>query len=129
MIIKFIFNFSNFVLQSVFLIKLLTLGILFLAVVNPAFVAKLLISGILFSNSLSFVFFKKSVTSGILFSNFDLSVSCLVFKTNPLVSMLFTFATNLSYKVFLTTSFFTASLRLLKSTGTGTNFSMPKLST
>ena len=39
--------------------------------------------------------------------------------------MLFTLATNLSYMVFLTTSFFTTSLSLLKSTGTGTNFSMP----
>ena len=38
--------------------------------------------------------------------------------------MLFTFATNLSYKAFLTTS-----LSLLKSTGTGTNLSMSDLST
>ena len=37
--------------------------------------------------------------------------------------MLFTFSTNLSYTVFLTTSFFTTSLSLLKSTGTGTNLS------
>ena len=43
--------------------------------------------------------------------------------------MLFTLATNLSYSVFLTTSFFTASLSLLKSTGTGPNLSISSLST
>ena len=42
--------------------------------------------------------------------------------------MLFTFAVNLSYTVFLTT-FFTTSLSLLKSTGTGTNLSISNLST
>ena len=42
--------------------------------------------------------------------------------------MLCTFATNLSYTVFLTI-FFTRSLSLLKSTGTGANFSMSNLST
>ena len=43
--------------------------------------------------------------------------------------MLFTFAANLSYTVFLTTSFFTTSLSLLKSTGTGANLPMSNLST
>ena len=43
--------------------------------------------------------------------------------------MVFTLANNLSYAVFLTTSFFTTSLSLLKSTGTGTNLSMSNLST
>ena len=43
--------------------------------------------------------------------------------------MLFTLATNLSYTVFLTTSFFTTSLSLLKSTGTGANLSISNLST
>ena len=38
-------------------------------------------------------------------------------------------ATGLSYTVFLTTSFFTTSLSLLKSTGTGTNLSISNLST
>ena len=38
-------------LKSVFLTKLLTLGILFSTVVNAVFVATLLISGILFSKS------------------------------------------------------------------------------
>ena len=43
--------------------------------------------------------------------------------------MLFTFAANLSYTAFLRTSFFTISLSLFKSTGTGPNFSMCDLST
>ena len=43
--------------------------------------------------------------------------------------MLLTLATNLSYSVFLTTSFFTASLSLLKSTGTGANLTISSLST
>ena len=53
----------------------------------------------------------------------------LVFKTNPLVSILFTLATNLSFTVFLTTSLFTTLLNLLKSTGTVFNFSISILST
>ena len=43
--------------------------------------------------------------------------------------MLFTFATNLSYTIFLTTSFFTTLLSLLKSAGIGTNLSMSNLPT
>ena len=43
--------------------------------------------------------------------------------------MLFTLATNLSDTVFLTTSFFTTSFSLLKSTGTGTHLSISNLST
>ena len=51
MIIKFIFNISNFSVNvCFFLTKLLTLGILFSIAVNAVFVAKLLILGILFSN-------------------------------------------------------------------------------
>ena len=49
------------------------------------------------------------------FSRSDLSVSYLVFKTNSLLSILFTFVTNLSGTVFLTTSLFTKLLSLLKS--------------
>ena len=64
-------------------------------------------------------FLTRPLLSGILFSNSDLSVLYLVFKTNQLVSILFTLATSLSYSVFLTTSFFTTSLSLLKSTRTG----------
>ena len=58
-----------------------------------------------------------------------MSASYLVFKTNPAVSMLFSFTTNLSYAIFLATSFFTTSLSLLKLTGTGTNLSISNLST
>ena len=53
----------------------------------------------------------------------------LVFNIKSLVSVLFTFATNLLYTVFLTTLFFTTSLTLLKSTGTGANLPMSNLST
>ena len=97
---KFFFNLSNFCGIIFFLTKLLTLGILFFTAVNAVFVAKLLTSGILFPNSVSFIFSTKSVTLGIFFSNSVLSVWYLVFKTNAPVSILFTFAANLSYTVF-----------------------------
>ena len=64
-----------------------------------------------------------------MFSNSDLSVSYLVFKTNPLVSIAFTLVTNLLCMSFLTTSFFTTLLNLLKSVGTGSNLSISNLST
>ena len=64
-----------------------------------------------------------------LFSNSVLSVLYLVFNAKSLVSILSTFATNLLYTVFLTTSFFTTSLKLLKSTEIGTNLSIFNLST
>ena len=106
---KFIFNFSNFCVIICFLTKLLILGILFSAVVNTAFAAKGLILDILPSIPvilvLQSVFLTRPLVSGFFFSNSDLSVSYLVFKTNALVSILFTLATNLSYTVFLTTSF------------------------
>ena len=97
---KFFFNLSNFCGIICFLTKLLTLGILFFTAVNAVFVAKILTSGILFPNSVSFIFSTKSVTLGIFFSNSVLSVWYLVFKTNAPVSILFTFAANLSYTVF-----------------------------
>ena len=56
-------------------------------------------------------------------------MSCLVFKTNLLVSILFTFATNLSYTVLLTTSLLATLLSLLKLTGTVFNLSTSILST
>ena len=55
-------------------------------------------------------------------------MSYLVFKTNRLVSILFTWAANLSYTVFLTNSLFTTLLSLLKSTGTVFNLSTSILS-
>ena len=57
-----------------------------------------------------------------------MSVWNLVFKINPLVSVLFTFSTNLSFTVLLAT-FFTTSLSCLKSEGTGNKFSITDLST
>ena len=95
MINKFLFKFTKFCVVVCFLTKLQTLGISFSTAVNAVFVAKLLTSGILFSNSVSF-FLTKLVTSGIFFSNSVLSVWYLVFKTKSLVSILFTFAANLS---------------------------------
>ena len=84
--------------------NLLILSILFQTVVNPAFVAKPLILGILPSISvilaLQSVFLTRPLGPGIFFSNSALSVSYLVFKTNALVSILFTLATNLSCTVF-----------------------------
>ena len=52
----------------------------------------------------------------------------LVFNTKSLVSILFTLHTNLLCSVFLTTSFFTTSHNLLKSTGISTNLSISNLS-
>ena len=48
---------------------------------------------------------------------------------NSLVSILFTFSTNISYEAFLKTSFFTTSVNLFKSTGTGIKLLMSNLST
>ena len=108
MISKFLFKLSNFCIIIFFLTKLLILGILFSIPVNAAFVAKPLILGILtlYFSHFRIVFLTRPLVSGILFSNSALSVSYLVFKTNALVSIPFTLATNLSDKVFLTTSFF-----------------------
>ena len=86
--------------------KLLTLGILFSTAVRAVLVAKLVISGISpltsFVLALRVVLVAKLVISGILSSIFFILAL---------------------YTSFLTTSFFTTSLSLLKSTGTGTNLS------
>ena len=60
-------------------------------------------------------------TSLIFISRLDLSLSYLVFKTNLVVSIFINLAANLTYTAFLTTLLFTASLRLLESTGTVLN--------
>ena len=62
-----------FMSKSVFLTRLLTLGILFSTVVNAVFVAKLLIFGILFSNAVTFVFLQKQLHQDF----FLLILSCL----------------------------------------------------
>ena len=100
-------------LYSAFLTRLLTSGILFSRAVRAAVVvAKLVILGILaltpFSLVLRVVLVAKLVVSGILSSIF-------------LILAL--------YPVFLTTSFFTTLLSLLKSTGVVSNFAISQLST
>ena len=91
--------------------KPLTSGNLFSTAVNAELVANPVILGILFSVSVILAFksvlLARSLVLGIffsallnLFSRSDLSVSYLVFKTNPVVSMLSTFVTNLLYSVF-----------------------------
>ena len=92
-------------------------SILVILAFKSVFLARLLVSGI--SLSVLLISFSKS----------DLSTSYVVFKTNPVVSMLFTLATNLSYTVCLTTSFFTIVLSLAKSLVTGINLSISNLST
>ena len=91
--------------------RLLTLGILFSTVVRAAVEVNLLILGISpltsFILALSVVLVANLVISGILSSIF-------------LILALYTF--------FLTTLFFTISLSLLKSKGTGTNLSTSSLS-
>ena len=109
--------------------KLLLLGILFSTAVNAEIVANTRYLIFYFVNfSIVVCSLTSPLASEIFFFNFDLSVSYLVFKTNSLVSILFTFATNLSYTVFLPTSFFTTLLSLLKLTGTGPNSSISNLS-
>ena len=94
--------------------KLLTSGILFSTAFNAELLAKLVILGILFSISVTLAirsaFLARSLLSGIFksassifFCKSDLSVSFVVFKTNPVISMVFTFSTSLSYTVSLAT--------------------------
>ena len=58
------------------------------------------------------------------FSWVDFSVSYVVFKANPVVSILSTFVANLLYSVFLKTSSFTTLLSSAKSSGTDVSFAM-----
>ena len=101
--------------------KPVILGILFsislISAFKSVFLARSLVSGIFISASL--IFFSKS----------DLSASYLVFKTNPVVSMLSTFVTNLSYPVFFATSFLTTLHSLAKSIETDVSLSISSLST
>ena len=115
------------------------MDILFSTAVNPELVAKLVILGILLSISVilafKFVFLARSLRSRIFlsaslifFSKSYLSVSYVVFNKNPVVSMLFTLATNLSCSIFLTTSFLTTLLSLAKSLGSCDNLSIYSIS-
>ena len=73
------------------------------------------ILGILLSISITLafisVFLARSLASGI---SLSVSLIFLVFQKNPVISKLSTLATNLSYSVFLTTSFLTTLLSLTK---------------
>ena len=119
--------------------KLLILGILpsisEILAFKPVFLTKLIVSGILFSTAANSLLvaggsvFNKPIASFALFFASDLSISYVVFKTNFVVSMLSTFVTNLSYKVFLTTTFLTTLLSLAKSLETSANLSISNLST
>ena len=105
---NFILNFTNFsVIVSFFLTKLLTLGISFSTAARAAVVAKLVMLGIsfltLFTLLLRVVLIAKLVILDILSSIFLMLA--------------------------LYTPFFTTSLSLLKSTGTGTHLSTSNLST
>ena len=102
MITNFLFNFTNFCVVNIFLLRLLTSGILFSTTVNAVFVAKPLISGILPSISvIFFFFFLQDQLHQEFFSGSDLSLLYLVFKTNPLGAILFTFST-----IFIIRNFF-----------------------
>ena len=63
------------------------------------------------------------------FINFCVITSFLTKSLVSVVLILLTLSTNSLHSVFLTISFFTASLSLLKSTGAGTNLSTSNLST
>ena len=103
MISNFLFNFINFVLWSVFLTKLLKLAILFSTAVIELVVANLVMLHISplasFVLTLRVVLVAKLIISGILSSIFFILTL---------------------YAYFLTTSFFTTSLNLLKSARTST---------
>ena len=98
-------------LQSVFLTKLLTVGILFSTALRGVLVAKLVILGI--SPLTSFVL------TLIVASVAKLEISGTLSSTFLILT---------SYTSFLTSSFFTTSLNLLKSTGAGNNLSKSYLS-
>ena len=91
--------------------RLLTFGILFSTAVNADVVAKSLTLGISVLASFVFVLGTALVTKSLI--------------SGMLSSIFFILA---SYSVFLTTSFLTALLNLLKSTGIGTNLSISNLS-
>ena len=104
MISSFLFSLINLCVVVNFFTKLLTLGILFSILSRAVLVAKLVILDI--STLISFILALRVVL-----------VANLVMP-GILSSIFFILAL---YTPFLTTSFFTTSLNLLKSTGTGNN--------
>ena len=94
------------------MIKFLTLGILFSKVVRVALVAKLVI--LVTSSLTSFILaLREALVAKLVISDILSSIFLILAL----------------YVSFLTTSFFTSSLNLLKSTGAGTNLSSSNLST
>ena len=110
MISNYVFNFTNFFCCSQFFTKLLILGISpltsFILALRPEVVTNLVILGIL------------PLTSFILVSRVVLVAKLVI--SGILSSIFFILAL---YTSSLTRSFFTTSLSLLKSAGTGTNLS------
>ena len=107
MISNFIFNFINFcVIVDFFLTKLVTLGILFSTALRAVVVANLVILGI--SPLTSFILALREALVAKLVISGILSSIVLILAI---------------YTSFLTTSFFTASLNLVKSTRTGISLS------
>ena len=114
---------------------LLTLGILFSTVGREVVVAKLVILGILplttLILALSGVVAVKLVILGILFLTSFILALRLVLVAKLIISSISSsiFLILALYRSFLTTLFFTKSLILLKSTGTGNNLSRSVLYT
>ena len=130
----FVFNFTN-ICVIVFLAKLLTLSILFSTAVRAVLVTKLVILSISTLTSFSLVWraavAAKLVILGISpLTSFTLALrKALVAKLviPGILSSIF-FYLSIIY-LFLTASFFTSSLSLLRSIGTGFNSSTFELST
>ena len=117
------------------LTKLLTLGISFSTAVKAVVVAKLVIIDILFLTS--FILALRAVVAAklvildiLLLISFILALRLVLVAKLVMLGILSSIFLILAlHASFLTTSFFTTSLSLLKSTGTGTNLSTSDLST
>ena len=131
----FLFNLTNFCVIVSFFTKLVTLGILFSTAVRAVLVATLVILGILFLIlfvlALREVVIAKLAMLGISFlTSFILALRVVLVAELVMSGILSSILLILAlYTSFLTTSSFTISLSLLKSTGTGTNLSTSDLTT
>ena len=132
---NFIFDFINFcVIVSFFLLKLLILGNLFLTAVRAVVVvAKLVILVILFLISfilaLIAVIVAKLVVLSISYLTSFTLVLRVVLVAKLVISGIFSSILLAMHASCLTTSFFTTSLILLRSTGAGINLTKCNLST
>ena len=115
--------------------KLLTIGILFSTAVRAVLLAKLVILRFLLLTSFILVLRAAVVAKlkilGISSSTSFILALRVVLVANLVISGILSsiFLILALYTSFLTTSFFTKSLSLLKLTGTGTNLPTPNLST